>query len=410
MRCKESLHDEKPLWYEESVRKEVAYFIFSAVCSSIIILSSEVKRGEDFLLEYWKRPIPPQTHRNVFSSYPEDCAQCHKEQYNDWKRSLHSKAVGPGLIGQLRPSEDPYFAISCYLCHAPMEDQSEMKEARGKRQEAEEYIKNPSFDNKLKLSGVSCSVCHLREGKMYGPPARKRVSSKQLAVSSKKQNNHNGFVEKDFFEKAEFCAACHQLNGGYELNGKLLVNTYREWEESFYGKNNIICQNCHMPDRQHLWRGIHDPDMVKKGITIDARREDKKAKLTITNAAVGHLFPTYATPLIVIKGFMLDKKGRIVQSSLKKAYIGRRVSLDLSEEFFDTRVAPQKTFEFDYTFSNSYNNHRLVFEVWIYPDEFYNRFYKALLKNKDDDFKRKEIAKALKITEGSGYRFFREVL
>ncbi|MBI5327985.1 MAG: hypothetical protein HZB80_06820 [Deltaproteobacteria bacterium] len=356
--------------------------------------------------DYWQRPILSQTRQNVFSLYAEDCGLCHKGQYNDWNKSLHSKAVGPGLTGQLRPSKDPSFAASCYVCHAPMEEQSEMKEARGKRQE--EYIKNPLFDNRLKLSGVSCSVCHLRGGKIYGPPA---TSKSQISnLKSQIKGDHNGFVEKDFFEKAEFCAACHQLDEGYELNGKLLVNTYREWEESLYGKNNIICQNCHMPDRQHLWRGIHDPDMVKNGVTIDARREDKKAKLTITNAAVGHLFPTYATPLIIVKGFMLDKKGRVVQSSLKEAYIGRRISLDLSEELFDTRIGPQKRFEFDYVIDKSYNKNKLVFEAWVYPDEFYNRFYRELLKGSDKNLDRKEIEKALSITEESGYLLFRKNL
>ena len=35
-----------------------------------------------------------------------------------------------------------------------------------------DYINNPSFDNKLKLSGVLCVICHLRDGKIYWPTAR----------------------------------------------------------------------------------------------------------------------------------------------------------------------------------------------------------------------------------------------
>ena len=411
------------MWYEESVREKIALLVFSALCS-LIVLSSVAIGGEDFLSvsEYWKRPVSPQNHYNKFSLYPEECGSCHKEQYRTWKDSLHSKAVGPGLLGQLKPDKDPQFAASCYFCHAPMEEQAEMIENKSgvRSQESGEkepfYIKNPSFDNKLKLSGVSCSVCHLREGKVYGPPKRQGQGpapagfKRGSGVRSKKEKSHNSFIEKDFFEKAEFCAACHQLDEGYEINGKVLTNTYMEWKESIYSKNNITCQNCHMPGRQHLFRGIHDPEMVKRGITINAVREGSNARLVITNTGVGHFFPTYVTPVVVIKGFVLDKNDKIIARSMKKAFIGRKVNLDLSKEIFDTRIPPEKSFEFDFTVSKSYNSGKLVFEVWVYPDEFYNRFYRDLLKGKNGGFDGKEIEKAFKITEKSGYRLFREIL
>ena len=408
------------------MREKIALLVFSALCS-LIVLSSVAIGGEDFLSvsEYWKRPVPLQRHSNFF--YPEECGKCHNDQYNKWKDSLHSKSVGPGLMGQLSPFQAPQFAQSCYFCHSPMEEQAEMIENKSgvRSQESGEkepfYIKNPSFDNKLKLSGVSCAVCHLREGKIYGPPLRKGkgqgARGKGLGEKSQISNlksqikdAHDGFIEKDFFEKAEFCAACHQLDEGYELNGKVLTNTYREWKESIYSKNNITCQNCHMPGRQHLFRGIHDPEMVKRGITINAVREGSNARLVITNTGVGHFFPTYVTPVVVIKGFVLDKNDKIIARSMKKAFIGRKVNLDLSKEIFDTRIPPEKSFEFDYTVSKSYNSGKLVFEVWVYPDEFYNRFYRDLLKGKNGSFDGKEIEKAFKITEKSGYRLFREIL
>ncbi|MBI5892081.1 MAG: hypothetical protein HZB79_00195 [Deltaproteobacteria bacterium] len=431
------------MWYKKPVwKKEVIFYVLIPILS-LIILSSETKGGEDFLKEYWKRPIPFQilnpplippflkgagAHRGThpkdgsdergggLSLHPEACGECHKEQYNGWKGSLHSRAVGPGLLGQIDPHKNPEFAMSCYFCHAPMEEQTEViiPPTPPLNKGGQGGFKNPNFDNKLKLSGVSCSVCHLREGKVYVPPKRKLkqptiVGAPKPKVKSEEQKKHD-FIEKDFFEKAEFCAACHQLDEGYELNGKVLTNTYREWKESIYGKNNVTCQNCHMPDRQHLWRGIHDAAMVRKGIAIDVVRDKEIARLVITNTWVGHYFPTYATPLVVIKGFMLDKKGIIIQPSVKEAYVGRHVSLDLSEESYDTRIAPQKTFEFDYAIDKSYNKNRVVFEVWVYPDEFYNRFYKEILNNMSSGIKKDKIKKALKITEKSHYLLYKKVL
>jgi len=397
--------------------------VVSIVGLFIIILSSVAFGGEDYLSEYWKRPIlgtdlksvpkisKLQTPNSKLSLYPEACGECHKEQYNGWKGSLHSKTVGPGLLGQIEPHKNPEFALSCYFCHAPMEEQAEVKQsAVSSQRSAEEktnYIKNPSFDNRLKLSGVSCSVCHLREGKVYGPPPLTRSLS---PVGRGVGEGHNGFIEKDFFEKAEFCAVCHQLDEGYELNGKPLTNTYKEWKESFYGRNNIPCQNCHMPDRRHLWRGVHDPEMVKRGIAMSTVRNGHEAKLVITNTGVGHYFPTYVTPLVVVKGYMEDNKGGVIPESVKVRYIGRRVSLDLSEEFFDTRIPPQGKFEFTYKINRGYNNYRAVFEIWVYPDEFYNRFYRETLKGDGAGINKEEIKRALHITEESGYMLFRKIL
>jgi len=404
------------------VWKQIAIILIGCVYS-FSILSSAVRGGEDFLSIYWNRPIPPQNHKIKFLPYPQECRRCHKNQYKDWKESFHKKAVSPGLLGQINHEKEPDFARSCYFCHAPMMEQSEVVKrqlAVNSQQLAEketDYINNPSFDNKLKLSGVSCVVCHLREGKIYGPTARVGGRGQGAVIKDKDQKQHNGFIEKGFFKNAEFCAACHQLDEGYELNGKVLVNTYREWEESLYSKNNITCQNCHMPDRQHLWRGIHDKEMVMRGIHIELIRHEKGVRLIITNSGVGHYFPTYATPLVVVKGFLLDEHGKAIPSSVKKAFIGRKVSLDLSKEIFDTRIPPGKSFEFDYIPSipplvkgdKVRFRGKLVFEVMVYPDEFYNRFYKGLLNNKDGSFNRKEIEEALKITEKSHYILFKQI-
>lgn len=398
--------------------KEVISSILGVICG-LVVLSSNARGGGDTLKEYWKRPIPHQPNPEPHSPnpkpsfYPEACGECHKEQYNDWQGSLHSKSVGPGLLGQLNPNDDPESALSCYHCHAPMSEQAEVKEewsgrvptegGRGQESGDKDYERNPLFDNRLKLSGVSCSVCHLRGGKVYGPLVKADLKHETL-------NQKHGFIERDFFERAEFCAVCHQLDEGYELNSKPLTNTYREWKESFYGRNGIHCQNCHMPERRHLWRGIHDPDIVKKGVSIDAVRDGDKAKLIVTNTGAGHYFPTYVTPLVVVRGYMQDNKGSIIPESVKVRYIGRRTSLDLSREFFDTRIAPQGRFEFTYEVNQAYNKYRLVFEVWVYPDEFYNRFYKEVLDNPDISIIKEEIEKALLMTERSGYLLYRKVL
>jgi len=386
--------------------------------SFFIFLSSQTELASAD--SYWQRPISPQQ-----SLHPDNCKNCHKAQYDTWKGSLHSKAMSPGLMGQLNPDKKPEFAASCYFCHAPLSEQAEY---RIQKPEVRTQ-KNLSFDNKLKLSGVSCSVCHLREGKVYGPPTphpslspegrglgrggKSEITGRaDVPPVSENQGGHNGFIEKDFFEKAEFCAACHQMDEGYELNGKVLTNTYREWKESEYSRNNITCQKCHMPDRQHLFRGIHDPDMVRKGVGFEIaakeiRKNSIKVSFIITNIGVGHYFPTYTTPLIIIKGFIIDGKGKMIKDTIKESYIGRKVSLDLEQEHFDTRIPPKGAFNFEYKNILNKGADRFIIEVKVSPDRFYNEFYKSVLKDRRA-YNKGLIKEALKATEKSVYTLYRK--
>ncbi len=366
---------------------------------------------------YWSRPVkglpghgsgPPGAESAEFGYYPKNCGACHGEQYEDWAATRHARSVGPGLTGQLDPDLRPGFAASCYRCHAPLRAQGETVASGDNR---DEYVKNPAFDERLKATGVSCAVCHLRDGIIYGPSPPSKGRGEEPAPA----NPPHASAQKDLFLSAEFCAACHQLDSGYKLNGKPLMNTYAEWSQSSYAASGQTCQGCHMPDRRHLFRGIHDPEMVLGGIEILAERVPGggsiKARVKITNSAVGHMFPTYVTPAVEIRGSLVDSTGAKIIKSVKKAVIGRRVELDLSSEVFDTRIPPGGSFSFDYETEVRAGARGLVLEVWVFPDEFYNRFFSSLLKDgsgdEPDGTKEAELKEALRETE-NGYLLYKK--
>lgn len=324
---------------------------------------------------------------------PESCGVCHPGQYSEWKGALHSRSVDPGLLAQLDHKKDPDTSVRCYFCHAPLVEQSEVVSS------GDGFVENMTFDERLKSSGVSCAACHLRSGAVRGPvplPGRPHAKPPHRTV------------KKEYFGTSGFCAACHQLESGYELNGKLLVNTYREWKESVYAKRGVVCQSCHMPDRRHLFRGIHDPETAGSAVEAVAQKKGKGAVLRLTNTGAGHYFPTYATPQVVIRGYLVRPDGSAVEGTLKEATVGRKVSLDLSEEFFDTRIPPLGSFEFDYEAADESAAARVVFEVWVYPDEFYNRFFKAALGAESGSMDRGLLKKAEEATASSGYLLFKK--
>jgi hypothetical protein len=169
-----------------------------------------------------------------------------------------------------------------------------------------------------------------------------------------------------------------------------------------------------MPDRRHLWRGIHDPEMVKSGVEVDLRLNketyevgDKlEGTLTLTNRRVGHYFPTYVTPKIVLRIELLAANGEVIVDSLKQEIIGRQVSLDLAREIADTRIRPQGKRTFNYSANVDRTGLKLHAVVIIYPDDFYARFYEAKLAGPLSSVERLRLSQALKDTRTSVYKLF----
>lgn len=195
------------------------------------------------------------------------------------------------------------------------------------------------------------------------------------------------------------------------LNGKLLENTYEEWKASRYAREGKTCQACHMPDRQHLWRGIHDPEMTKSGVTIEAGTPSLdggsiSARLAIRNTGTGHQFPTYVTPKVIVEGYQENSAGAVLPGTLKQYVIGRQVKLNLSEEIADTRLAPDQEWGFDYRVPLNPQARTLVLQVRVEPDAFYTEFYRSLLDSKSAGNGERMIREAFNNSIASVYTLY----
>lgn len=167
-----------------------------------------------------------------------------------------------------------------------------------------------------------------------------------------------------------------------------------------------------MPDRRHLWRGIHDPEMVKNGVTIDlktSREGDRvRATLAITNSGAGHYFPTYLTPKVFLSMDLVDAERRSVQGTLREAVLGRDVPLDLSRELYDTRLAPKASFTMKESWRVDRPGLRLRARVVVEPDHFYARFFEASVRQAERG--KAQLREALREARRSPFTIFsREV-
>ncbi len=377
--------------------------LFAVLCVLTVSNASAQDETDAFLKRHWASPIPsqgkaPESYTLLESSLsPDACGSCHAKQYQDWRTSLHSRAMGPGVMGQLVEIKSK--AVSelrdCIRCHAPLAEQeaSLRKQLRGGKQTAA-----------LHEQGLVCAACHVRSHVRYGPPPSKPSSEGQLP--------HDGFVSTPAFEDGRFCATCHQFGAdGYVLNGKPLENTYAEWQSSPYAKQGQQCQGCHMPERQHLWRGIHDAEMTRKGITISptapALHDGKlSAQLTISNSGTGHDFPTYVTPRVVVQIYQESVDNKLIAGTLREKIIARQVSMDLSEELADTRLAPGELMALDYLVPLHSDATAIVMRVRVEPDYYYTGLYRSLLDEQPVGKGINLIRMALKNSIGSAYDLY----
>jgi len=385
------------------MRKTVIIMVFALIATSLFfgenLFAKKRELEGQWVNSYWFRPLPPQGKlpkgfSDIESSLmPEDCGTCHEEQYEAWKTARHSKSMGHGVVGQFhKPWMDEYGVLSCQNCHAPLYEQNPYIEA------GDELVKNQFFQKDLRHQGVACAVCHVRKQVRYGPIPREMQTP---------ETPHNGFTVIKDFNRAEFCKSCHQFPAGANrINGKLIENTYEEWKASPFAKKGIVCANCHMPDREHSFKGIHSQKMVNDGLTIKLDKGATRATLLITNSHVGHKFPTYVTPMVKITGRVVLVGGKAVKETLVEDFIQWRATLQL-KEVFDTRLSPGETFKMDFDFPPEYTGNIYEIKITVYPDDFYNRFFKSLLGSTGLGIDKEEIKKAVEETDNSSFVLYK---
>ena len=177
-----------------------------------------------------------------------------------------------------------------------------------------------------------------------------------------------------------------------------------------------------MPNRRHLWRGIHDQQWVKDGVRIDAHVKKPLSTATsrwevsvqVTNAAVGHKFPTYLTPRVFVRAALLDNAGKMIPGTQQERVIGWDAKFEDGQwkEYFDTRVPPGETFQADFNWAATRQAKKIRAWVEVHPDYFYHHhFYPAYLNDQSLSPAGKGLVeKALRESGRTSYTLFDTVI
>ena len=116
--------------------------------------AGEAQSGDDvdaFVQHHWRLPVPPQGEPPAAFSpieaslHPKECALCHRQQFEDWKTSLHSRSMGPGIYGQLLNMQDKQARHVHDLRHLPHAAQRADSTRQGRLRIPSERVVRPGI-------------------------------------------------------------------------------------------------------------------------------------------------------------------------------------------------------------------------------------------------------------------------
>lgn len=297
----------------------------------------------------------------------QECASCHREFYDEWRTTIHSQAwIDPYFQADWQFDESPQI---CMNCHIPLDRQQEYKVLGFRDSEKWDPIlaPNPDFDAELQHEGVTCSVCHLHNGRILGV-----YGDNSAPHPVEKIDNAN-----------RVCVRCHVVSGErwdtffkFPPCGTVAEIQTSQGKKPVKGVNDLStdtiaalgCVDCHMPllerplvpggkartTRRHLWRGGHDPAMVKQALTISFEKtaDEHRFQLAITNSGAAHHVPT-GTPdrHLTVQLRVLDAQGNVLKEEshlLKRTVMWRPFIIDL----WDTRLPRGERRSYNLTLSD----------------------------------------------------------
>lgn len=191
-----------------------------------------------------------------------ECSSCHLRQAADWSTSRHASAHTNPLY-RVGLSVEP--SAFCVNCHSPL--RAQVAEVDPLQLDAP----TPRADE-----GVTCAVCHVREGDV-------------ISAAGAGYPGHGDRAEP--IDSPDFCAGCHEfpmphfVPGGWEATDVPMQSTaseHRRWD----GPES--CVDCHMPQGRHVFRGAYDLPFLRGAL----HTEVVEGSLRLRSVGVGHAFPT----------------------------------------------------------------------------------------------------------------------
>lgn len=255
------------------------------------------------------------------------CAECHAAVSSEWAHSRHAVAWTNGIF-QREYQRQPL--DWCVHCHAPLADTG---------------VQGPPVVSAAATEGVSCAVCHLRDGQI-------------LSAARRDGSPHDTRVVPGF-GGADYCAGCHQFNFPVvEEDGRVvrytdhpMQKTVAEFRAGPYADQPGECLGCHgLTPAGHRYPGGHAPEALDDAVALDVCRADRSTlRMVLSNVGAGHAIPTGD----LHRHFQLRAWRETDPARLYEAFIGRAFAPaedDGKIVRLDTSILPRESRAFEVGF------------------------------------------------------------
>jgi hypothetical protein len=294
-------------------------------------------------------PMQIETPHGLASLSAKECGRCHQEIYREWAGSMHGQAW-----------IEPYFQVDfafdgslqiCLNCHTPLVNQQrDLVLGFRDRDKFDPILSpNPGYDAALRDEGVTCAVCHVRNGRIVGPFRTENAP-------------HPVEYDPDMSQGMRPCQKCHVVSGKrwdtfYSIPP---CGTVAEIEK---GGQAIDCVGCHMSPAKrpaaggmtvrkgssHQFQGGHEPKRVKDALKVDYRLRDDALVVKLTNVGAAHDLPT-GTPdrHLTLEVKLLGPREEVMKETvhtMKRYILWRPFIVDLR----DTRLPYRQPKEFTFS-------------------------------------------------------------
>lgn len=217
-----------------------------------------------------------------------DCGKCHQFEYNTWRESVHARAFTTHIFSHAVQRDREAW---CLNCHTPLWS--------GKEEDVERIIgwltKPAGARSQMPAhleQGITCAVCHVRDGQIVGSGKRARDPSGK---------KHEVLIDKNL-RTEKFCAGCHQFNFPAEIKPVVVYqhsppmqNVVAEHLSLRKLYSDKRCGDCHFKNADHSLHQTAGTDMREKfQVEVKRKRGGKPNEIsyTIRTPAIGHHFPT----------------------------------------------------------------------------------------------------------------------
>lgn len=237
-----------------------------------------------------------------------ECASCHQQEFQEWAGSLHAIADRDLVYeATVEANEDivrnPEQARFCEGCHAP----NEMLSGRVNRFTS-------IAPAEASTEGIACISCHTAthvdpvEGNgalrlAYDRAETERDGPQGAALIVDPRAHLAAYGAPDttaLMKSADFCGGCHTEiyddTMSRATSPQVVQSTFVEWRDSWYARNNVTCQDCHMAD-----------DPAAQVMALRQGRTDKPARYSHRFIGANHVLTDtgLGDSLSVLRGGLL---------------------------------------------------------------------------------------------------------